>query len=61
MALVTTVGGETSNSYVSAADADTYWANHYDATKAARWAALTTGAKETVLQHACFTLEGMGK
>lgn len=46
MALVATVGGATSNSYVTTAEADTYFATRYNNST---WTALTTAQKEAAL------------
>lgn len=57
MALVTTVGGSTSNSYVTVNEANTYFANHYLTAKATLWASLTQPRKESVLKRACQQIE----
>ena len=57
MALVTTVGGETSNSYVTVAEADRYFQGHYSLAKASAWAALTQPRKESALKRACQQIE----
>lgn len=57
MALVTTVGGETSNSYVTVNEANVYFANHYLTAKATLWAALTQPRKESVLKRGCQQIE----
>lgn len=57
MALVTTVAGETSDSYVSIPDADKYFRSHYSVAKANLWAALTAPQKESVLRRACQQIE----
>jgi hypothetical protein len=57
MALVVTVGGETSDSYVSVAEADTYFANHYSTAKQTVWEGLSSAQKESVLRRACQQLE----
>ncbi len=49
MALVTTVGGSTSDSYVTVAEADTYHAAYGNAS----WAPLSNSAKESALRVAC--------
>jgi len=59
MALDTTVGGSTSDSYVSIADADTYFANHYSTTKSADWAALTSGQKESALRRGAQVIDSL--
>src|SRR3954470_11645487 len=45
------------NSYVDVAYADNFWAGHYNATKAAQWAALTTNQKTSALVEACRVIE----
>lgn len=57
MALVTTVGGETSDSYVSVSEADKYFANHYSTAKTTTWTALSVLRKESVLKRATQQLE----
>jgi hypothetical protein len=57
MALVVTVGGETSDSYVSVSEADKYFQSHYSLTKAALWAALSQPRKESALKRACQQIE----
>lgn len=49
MALITTVGGSTSNSYATVAEADTYFSLRY---VTASWDALTTAQKEKALATA---------
>lgn len=48
MALDSTSGGASAESYLSVADADTYWSNRADAT----WAAADTADKEAALRKA---------
>lgn len=55
--LVSTVAGETSNSYADVAYADTYWASHYSSVKASQWAVLTTPKKTLALINACRIIE----
>lgn len=57
MALVTTVGGPTSNSYVTVNEANVYFANHYLTAKSTVWAALTQPRKESALKRACQQIE----
>lgn len=57
MALDVTVGGESSNSYVSVGAANTYFLNHYSLSKAATWAALSQPRKESALKRACQQIE----
>jgi len=57
MALDTTVGGSASNSYVSVAEANTYFNNHYLAAKKTLWNTLAGPQKESVLKRSCQLLE----
>jgi hypothetical protein len=57
MALDTTVGGSTSNSYVSLGEANTYFNNHYATAKKAAWTALGSVQREFTLKRACQQLE----
>lgn len=57
MTLDVTISGKASNSYVDVAYADSYFTSHYDADKAAAWAALTTPKKTTALIQATRILE----
>lgn len=57
MALITTVAGLDSNSYVTVDYADTYFANHYDTTKYDAWDALTSLQKESALTQAVDILQ----
>jgi hypothetical protein len=57
MALDTTVGGETTNSYVSVSEADRYFAAHYSTAKNTAWTALTTPRKESALKRGCQQIE----
>lgn len=59
LAIDSTVGGTESNSYVSLTYANSYWADHYNSTKAAQWAALNDAKKTTLLIHACAVIEGI--
>jgi hypothetical protein len=59
MSLDKTIGGSASNSYVSVSDADTYFGNHWSTAKASAWAALSSGAKESVLKQACKLLDAL--
>jgi hypothetical protein len=52
-----TVGGTASNSYVSVAFANAYWADHYNATLSAQWDALSDGQKSSALIAACRVIE----
>jgi hypothetical protein len=58
LTLDSTVAAETSNSYVNVAYCDDYWNQHYSATKAAQWSALTNSRKESLLIQACRVIEG---
>src|SRR5512133_2629041 len=57
MALVTTVGGATSNSYVSMGEADNYFLYHWCLSKQDLWAGLSFQQKEQVLKAACQVLD----
>lgn len=57
--LITTLAGELSNSYCDVAFADDYWTNHFSATKAAQWAALSATQKVRLLIQACKIIEGV--
>lgn len=57
LTLVTTVAGSTSNSYVTTAYCDAYWEQHYSATKAALWSALSDVQKVSALINACRVIE----
>jgi hypothetical protein len=68
MALDTTIGGSTTDSYVDIDDtvenqvvvargADSYFADHYHVAKATTWADLTTAQKESVLRAAANVLD----
>lgn len=57
MALVTTVGGSTSDSYVSVSEANNYFNNHYITAKKTSWATLTQPQKESALKRACQQIE----
>lgn len=59
MAVITTVGGSDSNSYVSRAEADTYFSDHWSVTKSATWAALTNIQKDRLLIAATQVLESL--
>ncbi len=51
-----TISGEFANSYADVAYADAYFLDHYDATKAAAWDALSDGQKQMLLVQACRVL-----
>lgn len=57
LALNTTITDPYANSYVDAAYCDDYWAQHYSATKAAQWAALSSDQKISLLVAACRVIE----
>lgn len=57
MALDSTVGGSASNSYVTMAEANTYFTNHYLTAKKTLWNTLGGPQKESVLKRACQLLE----
>lgn len=48
-----TIAGEDTNSYVDLAYADDYWEDHFSATRAAAWSALSDSAKTKALVIAC--------
>lgn len=53
MALDATIGGATADSYVTLAEADTYFAAHYSLAKSTAWVALSDPQQESVLRRAC--------
>src|SRR4051812_40087267 len=57
MALTATVGGSTSDSYVTVAEANTYFNNHYLTAKKTVWSALGQPQKESALKRACQQIE----
>jgi hypothetical protein len=57
MALSATVGGSTSNSYVTMTEANNYFANHYQTAKKTAWLALAQPQKESVLKRSCQQIE----
>lgn len=57
MALVTTLAGVDSDSYATLAEADAYFAAHWDTVKSTAWDALSDGQKETALKQAIMILE----
>lgn len=59
MALITDVGGQTSNSYIDVAGSDVYFANHWSTAKTSAWAALTSAQKESVLKRACKLIDSL--
>jgi hypothetical protein len=52
-----TLSAEFGNSYVDVTYADSYWTQHYDATKAAKWQALSSSQKALLLVKACRLIE----
>lgn len=59
MALDATVGGATSNSYVTRAEAVTFFANHYSLAKSTAWVALTGLQQDAALMRACQILDSL--
>ena len=59
MPLITTVGGATSNSYVSRTEADTYFAQHWSTARNDLWTTLNPAQKDRVLTHAANVLESL--
>lgn len=59
MALVTSLAGYTSDSYVSVVEADNYFINHWDTTKSTAWDALADEQKEGVLKQAVRIIESL--
>jgi hypothetical protein len=59
MALITTIGGTTSNSYADLAFADAYFADHWSDAKSQLWADKSPGQKERALLSAMSFLEGL--
>lgn len=59
LTLVSTIAGEAANSYADVAYCDAYWEQHYDATKAAQWAALSATQKAALLIQACRFIEAV--
>lgn len=57
MAIVATVGGENSDSYVTVTEANAYFNVHYSLTKKAIWTATSGPQKEMLLKRACQLLE----
>jgi hypothetical protein len=57
MSLDTTVGGPTSNSYVSVSEANSYFNNHYSVAKKTLWNTLGQPQKEFALKRACQQIE----
>lgn len=57
MALDITLAGSTSDSYDTVTNADTYFASHWDASKVAAWAALSSGQKEGAMRQAAMIIE----
>lgn len=59
MALITTIGGTGSNSYVDIAFADDYFANHWSDAKSQLWSDKSTAQKERALLSAMSFLESL--
>lgn len=59
MALIATVGGSTSNSYVTLAEAETFFASHFLIAKTSTWATLSDGQKEAALKRATQQLDSL--
>lgn len=59
MALTTTLSGSTSDSYVTVAEADTFFANHYTLAKSSAWSLFSTPQKEMLLVRACQVIESL--
>jgi hypothetical protein len=59
MALVSTVAGSDSDSYISLEDAELYFADHWQTSKRTAWLDLTEGQKERVLRTATNILESI--
>jgi hypothetical protein len=59
MALVldSSISGEHSNSYITVAECDDYWGNHYSTTKADVWNGLNDAQKVSALIQACRVIE----
>ena len=59
MALDATIGGPDSNSYLTLAEANIYFANHYSLAKSTAWVALTPGQGESVLKRATQMIDSL--
>lgn len=59
MAIDATIGGSASNSYVTRAEATTYFANHYSLSKSVAWAALTITQQDAALLRATQIVDGI--
>jgi hypothetical protein len=59
MALDATVGGANSDSYVTLAEANTFFANHYSEAKSSAWSELSTPQKESALKRATQILDSL--
>lgn len=57
MALTTTLHSATADSYVTLAEADTFFANHYLLAKQTAWDVFSSGQKEMLLRRACQVIE----
>jgi hypothetical protein len=59
MALITTVAGSDTDSYISVRDTDLYFNGHWSLTKQDSWNAMETAQKERLLKTATHVLETM--
>lgn len=57
LTLDATLATKSANSYVTVVYCDEYWGQHYSATKAAQWLALSTTQKQALLIQACRIIE----
>lgn len=57
MALDTTLHGETADSYVTLAEADAYFADHYVLAKSTAWSTFSDAQKEMLLKRSCQVIE----
>ena len=51
------IAGYSANSYITVAECDDYWENHYSAVKVAQWQALAAAQKVMALISACRVIE----
>jgi hypothetical protein len=59
MALDATVGGSSSDSYVTVNEADTFFSSHYQTAKTSTWSVLSSAQKEAVLRRATQILDSL--
>jgi hypothetical protein len=59
MALITTVGGIDSNSYVTITEANLYFANHWSTAKDTAWSELSIPQRERILIAAAQMIESL--